>query len=127
MEDRIKCKQVFESCEPVDGQVGGTKAREVFLRSKLPIEQLARIWTLVDTKERGRLDVHEFTAAMHLIRRVVDGSIKELPLKLPPGLIPPDKEHADFSFEQAFEQPYKEMSASKAYVEMLEVSHVHMF
>jgi epidermal growth factor receptor substrate 15 len=104
-QDRTKYAGLFASCEPVQGELDGEKARAVFLRSKLPVDQLAHIWTLVDTKNRGKLNVHEFTAAMHLIRRVMDGSIRKLPIELPPGLMPPDKEPAAFSFEQAFEQP----------------------
>ncbi|RKP06979.1 hypothetical protein THASP1DRAFT_31204 [Thamnocephalis sphaerospora] len=87
-EMRSKFASLFASCQPTNGQLDGERARGIFIKSKLPMEKLGQIWTLADTRNRGRLDVHEFTIAMYFIQRTMDGSIKQLPTKLPPGFYP---------------------------------------
>jgi len=43
-EDRTKYGGMFVACGPVNGLLDGDKAREVFLKSKLPVEKLSEIW-----------------------------------------------------------------------------------
>jgi epidermal growth factor receptor substrate 15 len=35
---------MFMACGPVSGLLDGDKAREVFLKSKLPVDKLSQIW-----------------------------------------------------------------------------------
>ncbi|KAG0257482.1 hypothetical protein BG011_003931 [Mortierella polycephala] len=43
-EDKNKYGGMFISCGPVNGLLDADKAREVFLKSKLPLEKLGQIW-----------------------------------------------------------------------------------
>ncbi|KAG0247050.1 hypothetical protein BGZ95_009068, partial [Linnemannia exigua] len=78
---------MFKACGPVNGLLDGDSAREVFLKSKLPVEKLSQIWGLADTKVRGSLDLADFTIAMFYIQRTMDGSITALPTSLPPSVL----------------------------------------
>ena len=84
----------------MDGFIPGKRAREVFEVSRLPIETLAQIWfaplrykpssccrDLVDTHQRGVLDMAEFIIAMHLIKSLISKSLSFLPISLPKHLI----------------------------------------
>ncbi|KAG0252355.1 hypothetical protein DFQ27_008138 [Actinomortierella ambigua] len=82
-EDKAKYGSMFLSCGPVGGLLDGEKAREVFLKSKLPVEKLGQIWNLADTKQRGSLDLTDFTIAMYYIQHTMNGSVKMLPATLP--------------------------------------------
>lgn len=42
--DREKYLTIFRAHHPVQGVVDGAKAREIFVKSKLPNEALAQIW-----------------------------------------------------------------------------------
>ncbi|CAI2172100.1 9968_t:CDS:10 [Funneliformis geosporum] len=84
-EDREKYKAMFYKLKPVNGILDGEKARDIFMRSKLPVEKLGQIWTLADTKHRGQLDLPEFIIAMSLIQQIMKGTIKTLPTELPSG------------------------------------------
>ncbi|GJJ72476.1 epidermal growth factor receptor substrate 15 [Entomortierella parvispora] len=86
-EDRTKYGGMFMACGPNNGLLDGDKAREVFLKSKLPVDKLSQIWSLADTKQRGSLDITDFTIAMYYIQHTMDGSIKSLPLTLPPSIL----------------------------------------
>ncbi|KAG0050053.1 hypothetical protein BGZ83_005174 [Gryganskiella cystojenkinii] len=86
-EDRAKYGGMFMACGPNNGLLEGEKAREVFMKSKLSVEKLSQIWALADTKERGSLDITDFTIAMYYIQHTMDGSIKTLPAKLPPAVL----------------------------------------
>ncbi|KAF9919408.1 hypothetical protein BX616_000019 [Lobosporangium transversale] len=86
-EDRMKYGGMFVACGPVNGLLDGEKAREVFLKSKLPVEKLSQIWALADTKQRGSLDITDFTIAMYYIQHTMDGSIKNLPSTLPASIL----------------------------------------
>lgn len=63
----------------------GSEAVGFFGHSKLPSSDLAGIWDLADTQNRGQLSQDEFAIAMHLIRRVRGGS--SLPSTLPASLL----------------------------------------
>uniref|UniRef100_A0A669AZQ7 Intersectin 1 (SH3 domain protein) n=1 Tax=Oreochromis niloticus TaxID=8128 RepID=A0A669AZQ7_ORENI len=71
----------------------GDQARNFFLQSGLPPPVLAQIWALADMNSDGRMDIHEFSIAMKLIKLKLQGhplppslppSMKQPPLPLPP-------------------------------------------
>lgn len=67
------------------GYVGGATARDLFLKSGLPKEVLAKIWSLSDTMNQGRLDKISFSVAMHLINMYRRGH--PVPETLPQSLV----------------------------------------
>ncbi|KAF9545549.1 hypothetical protein EC957_010858 [Mortierella hygrophila] len=85
--DRTKYANMFMAVGPVGGLLDGDKAREVFLKSKLPVDKLSQIWGLADTKVRGSLDLTDFTIAMFYIQRIMEGSISTPPATLPPSVL----------------------------------------
>jgi epidermal growth factor receptor substrate 15 len=64
----------------------GDIARTSFELSGLPSEVLAAIWNLVDTEQRGSLNVTEFIIAMHLLASYKAKTLTALPPTIPPGL-----------------------------------------
>ncbi|KAI9104073.1 hypothetical protein DFS34DRAFT_305160 [Phlyctochytrium arcticum] len=87
-EERERFTAAFESCKPVDGFATGDAARELFMKSTLPLELLSRIWRLVDVQGHGKLDATQFSIAMLLITRTRQGLLPALPATLPPNLLP---------------------------------------
>ncbi|KAH9966497.1 hypothetical protein BC827DRAFT_669896 [Russula dissimulans] len=88
--------RLFSTCNPVNGLISGEKAREVFVKSKLPVDKLSQIWNLSDTHNRGLLDVTDFIVAMYLIQASMSGHLPFIPTTLPPGL-----------YEMASDQPLR--------------------
>ncbi|TFY74438.1 hypothetical protein EWM64_g9574 [Hericium alpestre] len=85
-EDRAKFDRLFQGCGPVNGLLSGDKARDVFVKSKLPVDTLSQIWALSDTQSRGSLDLTDFRIAMYLIQAYISGKLPFVPTTLPPGL-----------------------------------------
>ncbi|KAI0637253.1 hypothetical protein C8Q77DRAFT_1051385 [Trametes polyzona] len=83
-QDKAKFLKLFLGCHPVNGLLSGDKARDVFVKSKLPVDKLSQIWNLADTKNRGSLDATDFTIAMYLIQASMSGQLQTLPATLPP-------------------------------------------
>ncbi|KAF9481352.1 hypothetical protein BDN70DRAFT_912316 [Pholiota conissans] len=79
------------------GFINGTTALEVFGASGLPKDDLARIWTLADMDDRGKLNLAEFHVAMGLIYRRLNGM--PVPDQLPPELKPPSAKDLDNSVD----------------------------
>ncbi|KIK01372.1 hypothetical protein K443DRAFT_573410 [Laccaria amethystina LaAM-08-1] len=95
------------------GFISGHTALEVFGASGLPKDDLARIWTLANIDDRGKLNVQEFHVAMGLIYRstyllsswisthltVNASGLNGMPIpdQLPPELIPPSARDLDKS------------------------------
>jgi len=71
----------------------GQTCIEVFGQSGLDKSVLEQIWTLADPHNKGTLDKDEFSVAMHLIYRKLNGY--DVPARLPPELVPPS--HRKFS------------------------------
>ena len=69
------------------GYITGNQAIEIFGQSGLEKADLERVWTLSDPHNKGRLNLDEFSVAMHLIYRRLNGY--PVPNQLPPELIPP--------------------------------------
>ncbi|KAG2115224.1 uncharacterized protein F5147DRAFT_676647 [Suillus discolor] len=85
-QDRAKFTRIFQGCGPVNGLLNGDKARDVFFKSKLPLDKLSQIWTLCDTQDRGVLDITDFTIAMYLIQACMAGQLLSIPSSIPSSL-----------------------------------------
>ncbi|KAF8126520.1 hypothetical protein EV363DRAFT_1174019 [Boletus edulis] len=85
-QDKAKFARLFQGCGPVNGLLSGDKARNVFVKSKLPVDKLSQIWYLADTQDRGALDLTDFTVAMYLIQATMSSQLSFIPTSLPPGL-----------------------------------------
>ncbi|KAI8909793.1 hypothetical protein EDD86DRAFT_247132 [Gorgonomyces haynaldii] len=86
-EDRERFTGFFESLGPSNGVVTGDVARDLFLKSQLPVEQLSAIWRLADTKGTGNLNLSQFLIAMTLITKLKTGQLLSVPAVLPPSLL----------------------------------------
>ena len=67
-----------------DGLLAGSLARKFFEKSRLPVEELRRIWQLADVTRDSALSLPEFYVAMHLA--VLRRNHVPLPDVLPPSL-----------------------------------------
>ncbi|KAJ2964784.1 hypothetical protein NQZ79_g327 [Umbelopsis isabellina] len=84
--DHAKYKPVFESLQPSDGVLVGSKIKPYLLESGLPNNVLADIWRLSDYDNDGTMDIHQFSIAMHFVAVVKNGG--SLPEKLPSAMQP---------------------------------------
>lgn len=82
-EDGQKYAHLFQTCGPENGELEGSVARAALLQSGLPVETLAHIWSICDQTNKGSLTLEEFSVAMHIIRRMKEGSVSSLPHLLP--------------------------------------------
>lgn len=80
-DERSKHDQQFFSLKPVNGMISGEQARGYFLQSGLPSAVLAQIWNLADINKDGKMDKKEFSIAVHLIQKKLQGF--SLPQTLP--------------------------------------------
>ncbi|KAJ8900791.1 hypothetical protein NDN08_000091 [Rhodosorus marinus] len=81
-------QEMFAASDPADsGYVNGPRAAELFNKSGLPRQLLRQVWNLCDVTADGRLDVHEFKNAVHLIKLLREKRIRPdaLPTKLDPS------------------------------------------
>ncbi|KAF0391995.1 Epidermal growth factor receptor substrate 15 [Gigaspora margarita] len=85
-DDRDKYIRMFIGLNPVNGDLDGEGVRDILMKSKLPLDKLGQIWTLADTKKRGKLDMAEFIIAMYFVQNTMNGTIKSIPSVLPEGL-----------------------------------------
>ncbi|CAH2355058.1 EH domain-containing and endocytosis protein 1 [[Candida] railenensis] len=82
--DYQKFGQLFvKTVGSTQGELGGAKAKDIFLKARLPTNTLGQIWNLVDKDNLGKLNIYAFVIAMHLIHGVLSGVIKQLPPFLP--------------------------------------------
>ncbi|XP_045904779.1 epidermal growth factor receptor substrate 15-like 1 isoform X3 [Micropterus dolomieu] len=88
-EEKMKFDSIFDSLGPVGGILTGDKVKPVLLNSKLPVDILGRVWELSDLDRDGMLDRDEFSVAMYLVYRALEG--EPVPMSLPPPLVPPSK------------------------------------
>ncbi|XP_036400714.1 intersectin-1 isoform X2 [Megalops cyprinoides] len=88
VDERAKHDQQFHSLAPTPaGFITGDQARNFFLQSGLPPPILAQIWALADMNNDGKMDIHEFSIAMKLIKLKLQGH--PLPPSLPPAMKQP--------------------------------------
>ncbi|XP_001635963.2 actin cytoskeleton-regulatory complex protein PAN1 isoform X2 [Nematostella vectensis] len=85
-EERTRHDALFYSQNPENGFLSGEQARSLFIRSRLPLAELSKIWKLADVTRDIFLDVSEFATAMHLIQLRLKGF--DIPEKLPSTLAP---------------------------------------
>ncbi|KAG8901828.1 hypothetical protein FRC00_004226 [Tulasnella sp. 408] len=85
-EDRNKFIRLYLGCGPQNGVLTGDKAKDVFLKSNLPMEKLGLIWNLADTQNRGSLDQTDFIIGMFFIQLAMSQPTFVIPTTLPPGL-----------------------------------------
>lgn len=66
----------------------GDKAKDIFLKARLPTSTLGEVWALCDKNASGSLDKTEFVMAMHLIQLCMTNSpsVNPLPSTLPSQL-----------------------------------------
>ncbi|XP_036365508.1 intersectin-1 isoform X5 [Octopus sinensis] len=83
-EERGKHDSQFFLLKPVNGFITGEQAKGFFMQSGLPTAVLGQIWTLADMNTDGKMDKKEFSIAMHLIKKKLQGY--ELPKTLPASL-----------------------------------------
>ncbi|CEP14105.1 hypothetical protein [Parasitella parasitica] len=81
--EREKYANIFKVHQPANGVLDGNTARDVFIKSKLPMETLSQIWILADVRQSGSLNQTEFIIAMHYIAKLMDGTLSSLPDRLP--------------------------------------------
>merc|ERR1712018_841233 len=72
-EQKRQYDAVFDKLQPEDDKITGEKARNVMMSSKLPTATLGKVWDLSDIDRDGFLDRYEFTVAMHLVFRALQG------------------------------------------------------
>ncbi|KAJ8350168.1 hypothetical protein SKAU_G00252980 [Synaphobranchus kaupii] len=85
VDERAKHDQQFHSLTPTPaGFITGDQARNFFLQSGLSPPILAQIWALADLNNDGKMDAHEFSIAMKLIKLKLQGH--PLPPSLPPAM-----------------------------------------
>jgi len=90
---------IFQAWDGLNkGYVTGDQALQVFGQSGLEKTDLEKIWTLSDPGNKGRLDKDEFAVAIHLIYRKLNGH--DVPMRLPPELIPPSTRTFNQSLSQ---------------------------
>lgn len=66
--DIAKFSQLFDRSTNGAPILPGDKAKDIFLKAKLPTATLGSIWNLCDRENSGSLDKSEFIMAMHLIQ-----------------------------------------------------------
>jgi len=89
-DEKRKYDTLFDQLKPVSGLLPGDKVRNVMMGSKLPMSMLGKIWDLADQDKDGSLDRYEFTVAMHLVYRALQGDMipDQLPTELGKDKVP---------------------------------------
>ncbi|GLB35163.1 putative eps15 homology domain containing protein [Lyophyllum shimeji] len=86
-QEKAKFQNLFNQAGPdANGLLSGSKARDIFLKSKLSNDTLLQIWNLADTQDRGALDPTDFAIGMYFIQGLMSEQITFVPATLPPGL-----------------------------------------
>uniref|UniRef100_A0AAQ5YY25 Epidermal growth factor receptor pathway substrate 15 n=1 Tax=Amphiprion ocellaris TaxID=80972 RepID=A0AAQ5YY25_AMPOC len=106
-EEKMKFDSIFDSLGPVGGMLSGEKVKPVLLNSKLPVDILGRVWELSDLDRDGMLDKDEFSVAMYLVYRALEG--EPVPMSLPPPLVPPSKRKKPWVVSPADKTKYDEL------------------
>lgn len=89
---------IFGAWDPErKGFIQGDTAIGIFRKSGLSRPDLESIWNLCDAGNRGKLNKDEFAVAMHLVYRRLNGL--EIPLRLPPELVPPSAKYLQDSVD----------------------------
>lgn len=112
-QDQAKFEQLFKSAVGNGYALSGDQARDLLMRSNLPGDALADIWTLSDTTKSGQLLFPEFALSMYLCNLRLTG--KELPRSLPDSVKNEVSGMVDIiSFSVVEDQPSRPSPASNA-------------
>lgn len=85
--------EIFQGLNPIDNKLTGDRVSSVLKNSRLPDDQLGKIWQLSDIDSDNKLDFEEFCITMRLIFDLVNGNMSDIPQELPDWLIPSSKSH----------------------------------
>ncbi|KAH6573482.1 hypothetical protein BASA60_005991 [Batrachochytrium salamandrivorans] len=85
-EEHERFTSFFTAAGPVDGALTAQVARDLFLKSNLPMETLGKIWQLVDPTGLGKLPLNQFIVAMWLITQIRLGRLSAVPDSIPSSL-----------------------------------------
>ncbi|GMG40006.1 unnamed protein product [Ambrosiozyma monospora] len=69
---------MFDKAAP-NGILPGGQASGIFMKAKLPVPILEKIWSLVDQNQAGQLTRPQFIVAMHLIQSFLNKSMTIVP------------------------------------------------
>ncbi|GAB0100609.1 epidermal growth factor receptor substrate 15-like 1 [Sergentomyia squamirostris] len=98
--DVAKYQKTFNSLHPEGGYLSGNKVKGVLLESRLNVDILGLIWDLADQDKDGKLDIFEFSVAMHLVYHALQKHHipKQLPSALQKSMMKPSIPVADEGF-----------------------------
>lgn len=84
-QDVAKFSQLYDRTAMGSPVLPGDKAKEIFMKARLPTNILGEIWALCDRNVSGSLDKQEFVMAMYLIQLSMSKhpSVTPLPTSLP--------------------------------------------
>lgn len=86
--DKIRYDEIFRRSDiDRDGLVSGLEIKDVFLKSGIPQNCLALIWSLCDTNQSGKLTSEQFALSMWFVERKKNGI--DPPQALTSEMIPP--------------------------------------
>ncbi|XP_011503696.1 PREDICTED: epidermal growth factor receptor substrate 15-like 1 [Ceratosolen solmsi marchali] len=100
IEDQNAADKLFiQADKDLDGFVSGAEIKDIFMQSGLSQTILARIWSLCDICQIGKLNNEQFALSMFLIKQKINGI--DLPIELTHEMIPPSlrKKHAEYTIE----------------------------
>ncbi|CAI4906669.1 CGH_3_HP_G0015340.mRNA.1.CDS.1 [Saccharomyces cerevisiae] len=83
--DIAKFSQLFDRAAKGAQTVAGDKAKDIFLKARLPNQTLGEIWALCDRDASGVLDKSEFIMAMYLIQLCMSHHPS---MNTPPAVLP---------------------------------------
>jgi len=84
-------QEIFDTLNPINGNITGAVARDVLVNTGIGIDHLRKIWELVDFEKDGKLDMEEFALALWLTEKVKMGEEIPQDKQLPYRMIPPGK------------------------------------
>lgn len=105
-EMKAKYEAQFKKLCPTGDYLSGDQVKGIMLQSGLPPMVLAAVWSLADVDADGRMDINEFSIALHLIALKLKGV--EVPRTLPQSLkilVEPPPAFAAFGNEKPINTP----------------------
>ncbi|KAI0216406.1 hypothetical protein L0F63_006596 [Massospora cicadina] len=82
--DAQKYYRIFLNASFNQDLLDGGAVRDIMVKTGLPIDTLRNIWNLADTHGRGCLEAFEFIIAMFYVESVMNETLTEVPVLLPP-------------------------------------------
>ena len=107
-QEKAKYAEIFNAWDTnKDTTLAKSLCVQLLATSGLPSNIVSHIFNLADIERKNRLSLDEFCVAMHLVYKKLAGV--DLPMQLPPELVPPAKRVLDASVDtlkkQLLEQP----------------------